>query len=132
MIELFVPCNETLELKKLGIGKSITYACGFYYTLNNKEYKFATPSQFDIIDETYDVGNNFYMVAPIYEQAFKFFRDNYKLDSFCRTIESSGRSYWKISKLYDDGNIKGYSGFTNTYEEAQLECLRKLIEVCKK
>lgn len=132
MTELFIPSKESLDLKELGIGPFITYACGFYYTLNGKDYKFATASQFDNIDETYDIGSNFYMVAPIYGQSFKFFRDEHKLDSFCRTTESSGRSYWKISKLYDDGKIKGYSGFTNTYEEAQLECLRQLIKLCKK
>lgn len=130
MIELFVPYNETLELKSLGIGKSITYACGFYYTLNNKKYKFATPSQFDIIDETYNVGGNFYMVAPIYEQAFKFFRDKHDLAGFIIPFGESLHDY----RIYNnvDGEHLWSSPEFNTYEEAQLECLRKLIGICKK
>jgi len=69
--------------------------------------------------------------APLYQQAFRWFREKYQLDSFCRTLDSSSNSYWKISKLYDDGNIKGYSGFHKSYEEAELECVRQLIKIVK-
>lgn len=130
MTELFVPYDEALELKNLEFdeqclarynvsGDLITTGC---YSDSHPVH--LAVEQADICEA--------HILAPLWSQAFKFFRDEHKLDSFCRTTESSGRSYWKISKLYDDGKIKGYSGFTNTYEEAQLECLRQLIKLCKK
>lgn len=133
--ELFVPYNEALELKNLGIGEFITYACGFYYTLNGKEYNFVTPSQFDNIDETYDIGNNFYFAAPLYQQSFKFFRENYGLYCYISpfiSYEDERKIVYDIFILEDsDEEFDWDDGPYSTYEEAELECLRKLIELCK-
>lgn len=66
------------------------------------------------------------------EQAIRALEEmKHNLDSFCRAFEISGKTYWKISKLYDDGNIKGYSGFKDNYEKAELGCIRELIEILK-
>lgn len=135
--ELFVPYEEALLLKELGIGEFITYACGFYYTLNGKDYNFATPSQFDNIDETYDIGSNFYMVAPLYQQAFKFFRDNYGKNVL---IFSDGFQWTFDIRHIDKDDLMQYPTkfyppkevdrqMFASYESAELECLKKLIEI---
>ena len=67
--------------------------------------------------------------CPTFSQAFRWFRENYGLDSFCRQTTLDGRSYFKISKIETDEIIKGYSFFSKTYEEAELACLDKLIEI---
>lgn len=70
-------------------------------------------------------------LAPTYSQSFRFFREKYKLDSFCKQIELKGKSYWKINKIETPEKIKGYSNFTDSYEQAELECLKKLVEIAK-
>ena len=67
--------------------------------------------------------------APTFSQAFRWFRDKYNLHS---TITSISQESWQwhitgpgdpLGKLYDED-------FYN-YEEAELECLKKLIEIVK-
>ena len=68
-------------------------------------------------------------LAPTYSQAFRWFREMYGLDSFCRQTNLDGRSYFKISRIETDEIIRGYSNFTSTYEEAEIACLTKIIEI---
>ena len=72
------------------------------------------------------------IVAPTYSQAFDFFREKLGLDSFCRQTLLDGASYWKISKIETNEQIKGYSGFANNYRKAELACLDKLIKIAEK
>jgi len=64
--------------------------------------------------------------APTYSQAFRFFREKYKLPSWVYTSDNE-KFYYGIlrdTRFLIDGN-KPYE----TYEEAELACLIKLIEV---
>ena len=64
--------------------------------------------------------------APTYSQAFRFFRDKYKLPSWVYTGDNE-KFYYGIlrdTRFLIDGN-KPYE----TYEEAEWACLIKLIEV---
>ena len=67
--------------------------------------------------------------APLYQQAFKWFRKKYNLHSFVNEL-------WKSTELvgyYFSAGTEHYS-YNNphkTYEEAELACLRKLIEIVK-
>jgi hypothetical protein len=78
--------------------------------------------------------------APTYSQAFRWFRDNYGLQ--CYPVLDIKDTYWC---LFLDGENSGYLfidgdyGYFSeehlefkTYEEAELECLKKLIKVLKK
>lgn len=69
--------------------------------------------------------------AILFSAAFRFFREKHFLDSYSRQQTKSGASYWKINMLETDGNIKGYSGFTKSFEEAEIKRLEKLIEIVK-
>ncbi len=121
MKELFVPYQESLELKELEFDEDCiaTYEEGdFDFNYDGDLVKNSEcPLEF--------------CTAPLFSQIFKWFRNKHNLDSFCRAFEISGKTYWKISKLYDDGNIKGYSGFKDNYEKAELGCIRELIEILK-
>jgi len=64
---------------------------------------------------------------PLYQQAFRWFREKYQLHS---TITSISQESWQwhitkpgesLGKLYDEDFY--------TYEEAELACLEKLIEI---
>ncbi len=54
-----------------------------------------------------------YVSAPLYQQAFRWFRENHKLSHI-----------WIMDELLDSGEL--------TYEEAELQCLIKLIEGVEK
>jgi hypothetical protein len=69
------------------------------------------------------------ITAPLYQQAFRWFREKYKLHS---TITSISQESWQwhitrpgesLGKLYNEDFY--------TFEEAELECLIELIEIVK-
>ncbi len=137
MIKEFVPYKESLVLKDLGFnemcitsyddkGRLNSIFNMDYDDIEDEVYMDDTPEELWCYNSTNGSG---YIAAPLYSQAFEWFRVKHKLDSYCRTVDDTGSSYWKISKLYEDGNVKGYSNFSSTYEEAQLKCLQELIKM---
>jgi hypothetical protein len=72
-----------------------------------------------------------FISAPTYSQAFRWFREKYDLDSHI----SRDYSLREIPKQYcytinTEEGLEESKNF-NTYEEAELECLKKLIEIVK-
>ena len=72
--------------------------------------------------------------APLYQQAFRWFRDKYGLYP---NIMTSIESYLCGYEIWDKNNEQSidYSDNTDdwnmTYEEAELSCLRTLIKIVK-
>ena len=65
--------------------------------------------------------------APLYQQVFRWFREKHNLI----IIINKGMSFYcKIHNPMTCFIDKSLYGF-NTYEEAELECLKKLIELIK-
>ena len=70
-------------------------------------------------------------LASTFSQAFKFFREKYKLPSWVYTSDNE-KFYFGIlrdTRFLIDGNKP--NDIYETYEEAELACLLKLIEVVK-
>ena len=120
---LFVPYKESLELKKLGFNEP----CFTYYKNDQLSDILELVKNSEMENVNNEIHN--YISAPIFSQAFKFFREKYKLHS---TITSISQESWQwhitkpgesLGKLYEED-------FYN-YEEAELACLRKLIGVVK-
>jgi hypothetical protein len=70
-----------------------------------------------------------YIYAPTFSQAFRWFREKYNIKGHIEAVEyldgTPDTYHWSIFN-------KCNSGYDQlTYEEAELECLRKLIEVTK-
>ena len=112
----FVPYEQALELKELGFD-DVTMA-GYLY--------------FGDLYIGYETGNgrtfnpSYHISAPLYQQAFRWFREKY---GFCNFINFSGDGF--CSGWEDLGNNEhGFENF-KTYEEAELECLKKLIKISK-
>ena len=113
-----IPYESALKLKELGFDEPCFGK--FYYNQleiggiwTNNDFK-----------EEPDI----FISAPLYQQAFRFFRDKYELPSWVYTsdnkkfwysITSEGRFYISDGKHY------------KSFEEAELACLLKLIEVVK-
>lgn len=78
------------------------------------------------------VGNVTSCSAPTYSQAFRFFRDNYGL--FHSVERESAQEYFCNYSIKEFDGIKNIDHRGNGYryeDEADLACLRKLIEIVK-
>ena len=137
----FVPYKQALELKKLGFDES----CLVWY--NSKGQLLADITigyeQTDFLYTQDDMEEN-QCIAPTFSQAFRWFRDKYGLkisfpywNGFNKMIpEDLGRDKYEIMiipanhRTISVRNPKGRIWF-DTYEQAELECLKKLIEIVK-
>ena len=72
------------------------------------------------------------VLAPLYQQAFRWFREKCLLEGI---VEQADDFYWYKFSVYfygKEGKQKISNGLEfKTYEEAELECLNKLIEIVK-
>lgn len=136
----FIPYEQALALKELGFDKKcllqVQYSFGSDIFTGQKyensiwlcnggdaeigdepiKYKFPKHSE-----QEYGV-----LEIPTFSQVFRFFREKYE---YCNFIKFSNN--WFCSGFEDRGyNEYGFGNYS-TYEEAELECLKKLIEIVK-
>ena len=117
----FVPYKLAVKLEALGFNEP----CFAYYRIFDgypKEYTFG------YFDEPKRYESNIMVFAPTFSQAFRWFRDKYNLYCGILTEYSYGgqlHAYHITGKRQGDVSIGGF----NTYEEAELACLTKLIEI---
>ena len=114
MNKYFILYEQALELKELGFNEE---CLGYYYTDPN-----AATIPFLCIYKPYK--NEFCLHAPLYQQAFRWFRQKYGLYSHIDYDEVI-----KFNIYFIKGN--GFEELYDTYEEAELACLKKLIEIVK-
>ena len=117
------PYDQALALKELGFNEP---CFGYYYTLNGKDWKFAEKSEYYRLDDEINIGGKFSLLAPTFSQSFRFFREKYELLSYVDKCLTDTFRY----NLDWNGSMIGLSGH-KTYEEAELACLNKLIEIVK-
>ena len=128
----FIPYSEALALKELGFDEPCVQA---YHTNGENELS-AFYSNPNIVDEW--LKKLPLIKAPLYQQAFRFFREEYNM---LPTIYSNA-SGWCFEYHDNEGGTHRYdSGYTGdcemsgaftSYEKAELACLKKLIEICSK
>jgi len=113
----FIPYDLALELKELGFDES----CIATYRHDG---------DFNIVEQNglfweVKTNPNTHCAAPLYQQAFRFFREKYflghginpySLDTHLIDLEDC--IFYDIDDVY-------------TYEEAELACLKKIIEIVK-
>jgi hypothetical protein len=118
MIIEFVPYHLALELKQLGFDKE----CSGYYDVDNG-YTAGYAFCYSDVETQPEKGCS----APLYQQAFRWFREKHGLDY---EITSAGKKgeYHSFVHGYVYGN-NGSSPSVFSYEEAELACLKKLIEI---
>ena len=118
----FIKYKQALILKELGFDEP---CIGWYNPQVN--YKEVTTDKYWAFHLTGEWEN--FKPAPLYQQAFRWFREKYKLHS---TITSRSQESWQwhitkpgesLGKLYNEDFY--------TYEEAEQACLDKLIEIVK-
>jgi len=142
----FVPYEEALVLKELGFNE----LCLAYY---QKSSVIGDDTILPLIirneatnwnDNSFSkLGVPFYS-APLYQQAFRWFREKYKLNgevNYLPNIEKYGiissNMTDKPKNLSEFKNYRRGAEVTNnyakydTYEEAELACIKELIEIVK-
>jgi hypothetical protein len=119
----FIPYEQALELKELGFDER---CFGFY----NPRHEISKEPLYEHTGGTFDNYNrtDYLVSAPLYQQAFRWFREKYGLAGIPNPF-----GY----EILDRDNINCEWGcvfeteVSNIYEEAELACLKKLIEIAK-
>lgn len=135
----FVLYPEALALRELGFDEP----CFAFFQL---EYAESKPTMVDDEHEYRTTGYRtcknseipqHYTSAPTYSQAFRFFREKYNL-TWEHQFDDSNISLYVGEIAYPDNNLDffkiievEYGRYNKAYEEAELACLRKLIEIVK-
>ena len=136
----FIPYEQALELKELGFDEP----CFGYYADSKlrgvnlgieelggiepyyQRFGFHTLNNHDISNS-----NKVVVTSPLYQQAFRWFRETheYYTDLFVDDNKTFGFciTYFTYTVRIDKPIQRGF----NTYEEAELACLKRLIEIVK-
>ena len=123
----FVPYTEALELKQLGFDEP----CFGWY-----DSKYQEILNYNHTHNSCGWLNGNHCTAPTFSQAFRFFREKYGLrNRNYGSLNYSGTisEYFEIFQYAKGTSDKVLSIIVGslTYEEAELACLRKMIEIVK-
>jgi hypothetical protein len=121
----FAPYQEALELKELGFNELCFKEFHYEKMIGNSTDSEITNSE---MAELYS--NNAAITAPTFSQAFRWFRLNHNLHAAIYPI----KQHWECDIRYTNKNVNNSIFTWNdefTYEEAEIACLRKLIELVK-
>ena len=106
----FIPYKIALALKELGFDEP----CIRGWDKNKKIW--------------YHPDTDIVLDNPTFSQVFRFFRDKHNLDSWIYCSDES-KGYFAI--ILKRKRFVSYHENFDTYEEAELACLNKLIEIVK-
>lgn len=110
----FIPYEEAAALKSLGFN----WKCFGGW----REY---TGGGIELVLETHMVQTK----APIYQQVFEWFRVEHELESYI-TDNVSLPDFEYMYKIHNKSNGRSYGGVSTTdHRKAELECVRKLINL---
>jgi len=129
MKDLFIPYTEALALKELGFDEVCLAT-----------FQIAQDGRIGGLSALYMVESNnsnnkseTAISAPLYQQAFRWFREEHKLEGHIKSWVRENELVWYFSinnlgkpSIFKDNEFRG-----KTYEEAELECLKQLIEIVK-
>ena len=116
----FIPYEQALALKELGFDEP----CFGEYHYGKLNY-----------DKIYNTQTEFHSdlcLAPTFSQCFRWFREKYEMEGITQLAKDFTWYRWEISQYNEDGKAYVANWYEyKTYEEAELECLKKLIEIVK-
>jgi hypothetical protein len=140
----FIPYEQALALKELGFDEPCLgywrnedspnpITIGQYTTKEDIEYEISGQDE-------YHNFKNIIALAPLYQQVFRWFREKYVLLGFIEPANGyEDKSLFAFYICDDEQNIvddshsysKDSSLHFRNYEEAELACLNRLIEITK-
>ena len=116
----FVPYDLALELKELGFDETCFGSIdqiGYIHVKGSKSSPRGS-MMYNTID------------CPTFSQAFRFFREKYMLSGEIYIF----KNIWNFDIEDINNSIQLYTSDINsysTYEDAEIECIKKLIEIAK-
>ncbi len=132
----FVLHTESLELKKLGFNEPCLMCyrgeSGLYsHSIGGYASEMTLKSNTDLNTYSVNEKEDYWVAAPTFSQAFRWFREKYNYWSY--VYPSIRNKTWHFHIQFYDSDMWGEmflgENYT-TYEEAELACLKKLIEIC--
>jgi hypothetical protein len=125
----FVPYELALRMKALGFDEP----CFNLYHLNRRELMYVCPNIGEVATYKYDNHNKTnHISAPTWQSAFRWFKKEYKIHVSYGTTSDyhEERNGFVISNYIDGSRNNLFTDWeVGTYEEAELACLTKLIEI---
>jgi len=138
MIKEFIPYEQALALKELGFDEP---CFGIYNTNTQGQMDHKVIEELlEWFDDRTTVKNSDLhhskISAPLYQQAFRWFREKYGLHSYIEPVlvekANSPIKYDYVILEVSHQNDLEYNNLPyHTYEEAELTCLEKLIQIVK-
>lgn len=122
----FIPYEQALELKELGFDEPCLFAFDNCSTPMRCSDLRTNEQQFNGVN----YNSSSYTSQPTFSQAFRWFREKYGIVG----IVKFGTQEFTYNIYNNDAMgllTKDSLDFNGTYEEAELECLKKLIEIVK-
>jgi hypothetical protein len=127
----YIPYEQAFELRQLGYDDE----CTMYYAPGH-------PEGYYLVDAT-PLSNSHWMftaddnkrretmcAAPLYQQAFRWFREKYELLGTPQYF-TGGFYCYTINDMKDTKKSNRLFTEFESFEEAELACLKKLIEIIK-
>ena len=123
----FVSYNIAVRLKELGFNEPCFGRWWFradMHKLNEEELEIIRSNYFELPEH--------YILAPTFSQAFRWFREKHNIDGLLHKTAEGSYYFWITECEYENYNHYKYYNqmvYFNTYEEAELACLKNLIEL---
>lgn len=132
----FVPYELVVKIKELGFSSNnlnFYSGCFAYYGDETSNLKGKLIPN-NIMRKHFRFNYSEFIMAPLWQQAFDWFREKYNFDSYVR---KTTYRQWKLQIKYilqNDSeeeweNYKYYQDYKDTQKEAREACLEKLIEI---
>ena len=118
----FIPYEEALALKELGFDEP----CLGLYSLQGSPNPILIKGESFTNTDKVEILYGEECTAPLYQQAFRWFREKYDIQSYIKPL--SDKTWSVYIDRWGHHIVPDYMIF-NTYKEAELACLRKLIEI---
>lgn len=137
----FIPYKEAFVLKQLGFDKlCLAYKWDLSWKPEQKKSTLLHFTQIFNIQNHNELPTR--VSIPTWRQAFKFFREKYRLDGHVTFRKSDTNKIEGINKVYYDIEIYRLQGgdaykiyrfnqISDNKEKAELACLKRLIEIVK-
>jgi len=136
LLKEFVPYEEADDLKELGFDEECFI---MYHDINEIIRPLYDEGESSVKNSMWD--DSRFVAAPLYQQAFRWFREKHNLQ---HEITRQGDELWlltiiEIDKTHPTGVFSGArynleddtSEIVTSYPQAELACLKKLIEIIK-
>lgn len=127
----FIKYEQALALKDLGFDEPCLayYLCSFLK--DNFQIKYGITNE-NLLK--YDKDNKHRVSAPLYQQGFRWFREKYNFDLNWKPMSMVGITCYYDIEIHHPKYVWDTPPKVTgkTYEEAEFECLKKLIEIVKR